>query len=186
MTALDLINQQESNAIGKPVGKSAANDGLSIELHVNGTKYRSAATATQTLAQFLRDNLGLTGLKVGCGEGECGACTVLIDGQPVNSCLVLAFQVADQRITTIEGLENADGTLSPLQQAFLDYGAVQCGYCTPGMIMAGEGLLRKNPNPDETEIRRALAGNICRCTGFLNIVKAVKSVANPEAEHLAT
>jgi carbon-monoxide dehydrogenase small subunit len=152
---------------------------ICLKLQVNGVEYRRNVLATQTLSQFLRDTLGLTGVKLGCGEGECGACTVLVDDQPVNSCLVFAFQVAGRRITTIEGLQNADGMLSPLQQAFLDHGAVQCGYCTPGMVLASEGLLRRNPNPDDTEIRRALAGNICRCTGFLSIVEAVKSVASP-------
>ena len=153
-----------------------------ITLQVNGEECQHTAPATETLTQFLRNRLGLTGLKTGCGEGECGACTVLINDQPVNSCLVLAFQVEGRRITTIEGLENADGTLSALQQAFIDYGAVQCGYCIPGMVIASEGLLRRNSTPDDTEIRRALAGNICRCTGFLNIIKAVKSVASAGAQ----
>ncbi|MCP4469310.1 MAG: (2Fe-2S)-binding protein [Gammaproteobacteria bacterium] len=152
-----------------------------ITLRVNEVEHQHAAPATETLAQYLRNRPGLTGLKTGCGEGECGACTVLIDDQPVNSCLVLAFQVEGRRITTIEGLESADGTLSALQQAFIDHGAVQCGYCIPGMVIASEGLLRRNPTPDDTEIRRALAGNICRCTGFLNIIKAVKSVASANA-----
>ncbi len=152
---------------------------IDLRLQVNGVEYRDSVPATEKLSQFLRTRLGLTGLKTGCGEGECGACTVLLDDQPVNSCLVFAFQVAGRRITTIEGLQDADGMLSPLQQAFLDHGAVQCGYCTPGMVLASEGLLRRNPNPDDTEIRQALAGNICRCTGFLSIIEAVKSVASP-------
>ncbi len=152
-----------------------------ITLQVNGVKYQHTAPATETLAQFLRNRLGLTGLKTGCGEGECGACSVLIDDQAVNSCLILAFQAGGRRITTIEGLANADGTLSALQQAFIDHGAVQCGYCIPGMVIASEGLLRRNPSPDDDEIRHALAGNICRCTGFLNIIKAVKSVASAGA-----
>jgi len=149
----------------------------SIKLHVNGIEYQHHTTATETLSQFLRDTLRLTGVKVGCGEGECGACTVLIGNQPVNSCLVLAFQANGKHVTTIEGLEGPNGVLSPLQQAFLDHGAVQCGYCTPGMVLASEGLLRRNPNPDDAQIRNALAGNICRCTGFLSIVKAVKSIS---------
>ncbi len=151
-----------------------------IRLNVNGVDYQHRAEATETLTRFLRNALGLTGTKLGCGEGECGACTVLVDDRPVNSCLMLAFQAAGKRVTTIEGLLKADGSLSPLQQAFLDHGAVQCGYCTPGMILASEGLLRRNPNPGDAEIRQALAGNICRCTGFLNIIKAVKSLASPE------
>ncbi len=153
-----------------------------IRLNVNGVDYQHRAGATETLTQFLRNALGLTGTKLGCGEGECGACTVLVDDRPVNSCLMLAFQAAGKRITTIEGLVKADGSLSPVQQAFLDHGAVQCGYCTPGMILASEGLLRRNPNPDDAEIRQALAGNICRCTGFLNIINAVKSLASPELD----
>ncbi len=149
-----------------------------IVLQINGVEYRDYTTATKTLSQFLRETAGLTGVKTGCNEGECGACTVLVDNKPINSCLILAFQAEGRQIITIEGLLGADGTLSPLQQAFLDYGAVQCGYCTPGMILAAEGLLREIPNPDDREIRRALAGNICRCSGFLNIIKAVKSVAS--------
>jgi carbon-monoxide dehydrogenase small subunit len=153
-----------------------------LKLQVNGVEYQRNVLATETLSQFLRNRLGLTGVKIGCGEGECGACTVLVDDQPVNSCLILAFQVEGSRITTIEGLEKADGSLSPLQQAFLDHGAVQCGYCTPGMVLASEALLRRNRNPDDTEIRQALAGNICRCTGFLNIIKAVKSITSSANE----
>ncbi len=156
-------------------------ENISINIHVNGMDYTHEVGATQTLSQFLRKTLGLTGLKEGCGEGECGACTVLVDDQPVNSCLMLAFQANGREITTIEGLESDDGTLSDLQQAFIDHGAVQCGYCTPGMIMAGEGLLRKNRSPNESEIQNALAGNICRCTGFINIVKAIKSASSTDA-----
>ncbi|MFQ5438702.1 MAG: (2Fe-2S)-binding protein [Paracoccaceae bacterium] len=148
-----------------------------MKLELNGIEVDNPTSATQTLSHFLRETMGMTGVKVGCGEGECGACTVLLDGDPVNSCLVLAFQLEGRRITTIEGLETADNTLSRLQQAFLNHGAVQCGFCTPGMVMASEGLLRRNPNPSEAEIRSALSGNLCRCTGFLNIIKAVKSVA---------
>ncbi len=163
-----------------PVAASA------VTLQVNGVEYQHDVPATETLAQYLRNRLGLTGLKTGCGEGECGACTVLIDDQVVNSCLVLAFQVGGMQITTIEGLECADGKLSELQQAFIDHGAIQCGYCIPGMVIASEGLLRQNPNPDDAEIRRALAGNICRCTGFLNIIKAVKSAASVRAGAVST
>ncbi len=130
---------------------------IDIKLRVNGVEFQHNAQATETLAQFLRNTLGLTGTKIGCGEGECGACTVLVDDQPVNSCLFLAFQADGRRITTIEGLQKTNGALSTLQQAFLDHGAVQCGYCIPGMVVASEGLLRRNPNPDEAEIRHALA-----------------------------
>ncbi len=148
-----------------------------IEIEVNGVKYAQDIPTGTTLSDFLRNQLGLTGLKVGCGEGECGACTVLLDNEPVNACLVLAFQVEGRKVTTIEGLTQPDGTLSALQQSFIEHGAVQCGYCSAGMVLASEGLLRKNPTPDDSEIRNALAGNICRCTGFLSIIEAVKAVA---------
>ncbi len=148
-----------------------------ITLNVNGQDHVLNVTASDKLTRVLRRSLDLTGLKEGCLEGECGACTVLINGAPVNSCLVLAFQVQGKRIETVEGLESPDGRLSRLQQAFLDKGAVQCGYCTPGMVLAAQGLLNRNPFPDESEIRHALAGNLCRCTGFQSIIEAVKSAA---------
>ncbi len=177
---MNNLNQYDAPVVGQRIVALALKDQKPIKLRINGVEYQHCTTATETLSHFLRQALGLTGVKVGCGEGECGACTVLMDDQPVNSCLVLAFQAEGSEITTIEGLEGTDGALSPLQQAFLDHGAVQCGYCTPGMVLASEGLLRRNPNPDDAEIRKALAGNICRCTGFLNIIKAVKSVASPD------
>ncbi len=149
-----------------------------ITLHVNNQDHVLKVAASDRLSGVLRQSLGLTGLKEGCLEGECGACTVLIDGESVNSCLVLAFQVQGKRIVTVEGLETPDGRLSRLQQAFLEKGAVQCGYCTPGMVLAAQGLLNHNPCPDEAEIRHALAGNLCRCTGFQSIVQAVLSVAS--------
>jgi aerobic-type carbon monoxide dehydrogenase small subunit (CoxS/CutS family) len=129
------------------------------------------------LSAFLRDRLDLTGLKEGCKEGECGACTVLLDGKPVNSCLILAFQTDGCEIVTIEGLGNPDGTNAPLQEAFVAHGAVQCGYCTPGMVAAAEGLLRENTNPTAQDIRHGLAGNLCRCTGYQTIVDAVAAEA---------
>jgi aerobic-type carbon monoxide dehydrogenase small subunit (CoxS/CutS family) len=179
---MSKMEQYDTYITGEKLALSIPTAPICLKLHVNGVEYRRNVLATETLSQFLRNRLGLTGVKIGCGEGECGACTVLIDDQPVNSCLILAFQVEGSRITTIEGLEKADGSLSPLQQAFLDHGAVQCGYCTPGMILASEALLRGNPDPDDAEICHALAGNICRCTGFLGIVKAVKSIASPATE----
>jgi carbon-monoxide dehydrogenase small subunit len=153
-----------------------------VDLLVNGSAWRGDVGATERLSEILRERLRLTGLKEGCREGECGACTVLLDGEPVVSCLVLAFQAQGRQITTIEGLET-DGELDPLQQAFIDHGAVQCGYCTPGMIMAAKGLLESNGAPTEADIRLALAGNLCRCTGYLHIVEAVQSVvgAHPGA-----
>ncbi|MCP5074844.1 MAG: (2Fe-2S)-binding protein [Rhodobacteraceae bacterium] len=150
---------------------------IAVELLVNGQKHRLKVRGQDRLSSVLRNALGLTGLKEGCLEGECGACTVLLDDQPVNACLVLAFQADGRTVITVEGLENRDGSLSPLQQAFVDKGAIQCGYCTPGMVMAAKGLLLRNPHPVESEIRAALGGNLCRCTGFQNIVEAVKTVA---------
>ncbi len=157
--------------------QSSVKDWITVRIHVNNQEYRLKVRPLDKLSRVLRNSLGLTGLKEGCLEGECGACTVLIGDKPVNACLMLAFQADGQKITTIEGLENPDGSLSILQQAFLNKGAVQCGYCTPGMVMAACGLLRQNPHPDENQIRHALAGNLCRCTGFQNIIEAVKSVA---------
>lgn len=146
---------------------------MKISLQVNGQAVEAEVSAVSRLSGFLREVLGLTGVKEGCCEGECGACTVLLDGQPVNSCLMLTFQAAEREVTTIEGLGEGNG----LQDAFLQLGAVQCGYCTPGMLAAAEGLLRASPNPVEAEIRHALAGNICRCTGFETIVQAVATHA---------
>lgn len=145
---------------------------VAMSLNVNGDIKACDAPPTMRLSAALRDVLNLTSVKEGCCEGECGACTVLLDGRPVNSCLVMVFQARGHEITTVEGLTPAT-RLSGLQKAFLNEGAVQCGYCTPGMVMAAEGLLRVNSNPDEADIRHALAGNICRCTGFETIVRAV-------------
>ena len=148
---------------------------MDIALHLNGIATRLWADPAARLSSALRDH-GLTGLKEGCLEGECGACTVLVEGAPVCSCLMLAAQAEGMRIETVEGLARGPD-LSTLQRAFIEEGAVQCGYCTPGMLMAAEGLLRANPAPSEAEIRRALAGNICRCTGYVNIIKAVDRAA---------
>jgi len=179
---MSKMEQYDTHITAKKLQLSIPRALTCLKLQVNGVEYQHNVPATETLSQFLRNRPGLTGLKIGCGEGECGACTVLIDDQAVNSCLILAFQAEGSRITTIEGMEKSDGSLSPLQQAFLDHGAVQCGYCTSGMILASEGLLRKNPDPDDAEICHALAGNICRCTGFLSIIKAVKSIGAPGSE----
>lgn len=145
-------------------------------MNLNGVAARIPADPAERLSSALRAH-GLTGLKEGCLEGECGACTVLLDGEPVCSCLMLAAQAEGRRIETVEGMAGGSGP-SDLQRAFVEEGAVQCGYCTPGMIIAAEGLLRRTPDPTEAEIRRAIAGNICRCTGYANIVRAIARTAS--------
>ena len=149
---------------------------MQIELIVNGNKTRLDVPGGKRLLDVLREDLHLTGAKEGCDEGECGACTVLMDGEAVHSCMVLAGQLTGHSVTTIEGLEE-DGRLGVLQNAFVEQGAVQCGYCTPGMIMSAAGLLNRTPDPTEEEIRVALSGNICRCSGYVQIVAAVKAAA---------
>lgn len=147
-----------------------------LRAKINGKRIDAMVAPNQTLAEFLRYGLGLTGTKEGCDTGDCGACTVLVDGKAVNSCLVLAVEIQDSDVTTIEGL-SSNGELHPLQQIFIDNGTVQCGFCTPGMIMGAKALLNENSNPSEEEIRIGLAGNLCRCTGYVNIVKAVGAAA---------
>ncbi len=147
-----------------------------ITLCVNGEWERLTVEPQRTLLEVLREDLGLTGTKNGCERGECGACTVLLDGQPVNSCLVLAVEADGQEVTTIEGL-TANGALDPLQEAFIEHGAVQCGFCTPGMILSAKALLDRYPHPTEHQIRQAIAGNLCRCTGYAAIVKAIQVMA---------
>lgn len=147
-----------------------------IMLTVNGDNIEVYVEAWRTLHQVLHDELGLTGTKEGCGTGHCGACTVLIDGKAVKSCLILAIMAKGRNICTIEGLESKDG-LHPLQQAFIDHFAVQCGFCTPGMIITAKALLDENPNPTEEEVRDGIRGNLCRCTGYVRIVEAILSVA---------
>jgi len=146
-----------------------------INLKVNGKEYEIAVEPNKTLADTLRYELGLTGTKKGCDVGECGSCTVILNGKPVNSCLVLAVQANGAEVLTIEGLKPSEG-LHPLQQAFVEKGAIQCGFCTPGMILSASSLLEKSKNPTEAEIRSALSGNLCRCTGYQKIVEAVQSV----------
>ena len=147
-----------------------------IEAIVNGEPVSFLASPTQTLLDALRDELGLTGTKEGCGSGDCGACSVQLDGRLVCSCLVLAPEAQGRRIDTIEGMAG-NGTLHPLQQQFLEQAALQCGFCTPGFLVAAKALLDRNPDPTETEIRFALAGNLCRCTGYDKIVRAVQAAA---------
>ena len=148
-----------------------------IHLRVNGINYALEVEAQETLLTILRDKLDITGPKECCGVGECGACTVLIDGKAVNSCLVLAVEMDGYDIVTVEGL-GEPGKLSTLQEAFIEAGAIQCGFCTPGMIMAAQYLLNNNPHPTEEDVRTALSGNLCRCTGYSRIITAVLSVAN--------
>jgi carbon-monoxide dehydrogenase small subunit len=150
-----------------------------LELKINGELYQTEAEPCRTLLEVLRDNLGLTGTKRGCDEGDCGACTVLLDGKPVAACLVLAIEARGKDILTIEGLAT-NGKLHPLQDAFIKYGAIQCGFCTPGMILAAKALLDRNPRPTKDEIKEAIAGNLCRCTGYIKIIEAIQAVAQGE------
>ena len=147
-----------------------------IRLIVNEQEYELLVEPNKTLLDVLRDDLGLTGTKRGCNSGECGACTVLLDGKSINSCLVLAVDANGKEVLTIEGLAS-DGKLHPLQEAFIQEGAVQCGYCTSGMILSAKALLDENPTPKEEEVKKAIAGNLCRCTGYIRIVKAILNVA---------
>ncbi len=147
-----------------------------IVLNVNQHEYPLSVESDELLIDVLRDKLGLTGTKKGCGTGDCGACTIILDGRAVTSCLILAVSVQGKSITTIEGLEQS-GQLHPIQDAFIKHGAIQCGFCTPGMILSAKALLDVNPNPTEQEIRVGIAGNLCRCTGYAKIVEAIKAVA---------
>jgi carbon-monoxide dehydrogenase small subunit len=148
-----------------------------IELTINGNKEKLAVKNNWTLLEILRGKMNLTGTKCGCNKGECGACTVLMNGKAVLSCLTMAIAADEQEIITIEGL-TGDDSLHPIQQAFIDHGAVQCGFCTPGMIMSAKALLDEIPNPTEQEIRYGINGNICRCTGYAKIVEAIESISN--------
>ena len=153
----------------------------SIELKVNGETCQVSIHPWRTLLEVLREGLNLTGTKEGCGKGDCGACTVLIDGKPVNSCLVLAIEVQDKDILTIEGLAQ-DSQLHPVQQAFIEHGAIQCGFCTPGMILSARALLEKKPQPTEAEVREAISGNLCRCTGYTKIIEAILAASKTGGE----
>jgi len=154
-----------------------------VTVDVNGIRRTASVEARKLLVYLLRDDLGLTGTHVGCDTSQCGACTVVIDGQAVKSCTVLAVMANGSSITTIEGLAPGGGALHPVQAAFHEHHALQCGFCTPGMIMSVRQMLRQNPNPTESEIRHGLAGNICRCTGYNNIVRAVQSLASEAPRH---
>jgi carbon-monoxide dehydrogenase small subunit len=153
-----------------------------ICLIVNGETYEVLVKPGELLLDVLRDKLGLTGTKEGCDTGKCGACTVLIQGQAIRSCLTLAVSVRDKEITTIEGLAEGE-KLHPLQQAFIDHGAIQCGFCTPGMILTAKTFLDENPHPTEAEVKEAIGSNICRCTGYSSIVEAIQNAANDKTAH---
>ena len=149
---------------------------LNLTFNLNGREVSTKISPNLVLVDLLRDVLNLKGTKVGCREGECGACTVLVNGEPVNSCILPAMKVAGQSVTTIEGLSKED-ELDPIQQAFIDEGAVQCGFCTPAMVLTTKALLEKNPQPDESQIRQSLSGVLCRCTGYRKIIKAVQKAS---------
>lgn len=153
---------------------------VKVHLKVNGLAYEIEVEPRRTLLEVIREDLELTGTKEGCGLGECGTCTVLLDGKPIKSCITLAVQANGREVATIEGLEKSDGTLHPIQQAFIDHGAIQCGFCTPGMVLSAKALLEENPRPTEIEVRQAIAGNLCRCTGYQKIVEAILSVSSKE------
>jgi len=148
-----------------------------IHFILNGESIETEVEPHLTLLQLLRERLNLHGTKEGCGMGECGACTVILDGKTVNSCIFPALEVDGKSVTTIEGISDPRGKLHPLQKAFIEYGAVQCGFCTPGMVLSAKALLDENPRPGEDEIRNGIAGNLCRCTGYLQIIQAIKAVS---------
>ena len=149
---------------------------VQIALRVNGTHYQVSVAPWRTLVEVLRETLGLMGTKKSCNEGECGACTIIMDGRPVTSCLILAVDARGKNIVTIEGLSEGE-KLDPIQESFLRHGALQCGFCTPGMVMASKALLNENPNPTIAEAREAISGNLCRCTGYQHIIDAILNVS---------
>lgn len=150
-----------------------------IKLTVNGESYELLVPSHRTLVKVIRDDIGLTGTKIGCGTGDCGSCTIIMNGKAVNSCLMLAVAADGAEILTIEGLAK-DGKLHPLQEAFINYGAVQCGYCTPGMILTAKALLDEDPHPTEEDVRKGISGNLCRCTGYVKIVEAILAASRGE------
>lgn len=165
----------------KSTSKTKTDMKQKMELQVNGRVYEVFVEPWKTLLEVLREELGLTGVKMGCDDGNCGACTVIVDGKAIKSCLMLVPQAKGKKILTIEGL-GSEGNLHPLQRAFIDHFAVQCGFCTPGMILAAKALLDENPNATEEEIREGLHGNICRCTGYVKIVEAIEAARDKTAK----
>ena len=153
-----------------------------IKLQINGESYEVAVEPWRTLLEVIRDTIGLTGTKRGCDEGDCGACTVLMNGRAVNACLILAVEAQDKEITTIEGLADGDN-LHPIQAAFVAHGGLQCGFCTPGMILSAKAFLEKKPRPTEEEIKFAIAGNLCRCTGYVKIIESIQAAAKALRAH---
>jgi carbon-monoxide dehydrogenase small subunit len=156
--------------------RATALEWVPVSITVNGVAHAAVLQARMLLVHFLREELGLTGTHVGCVVGRCGACTVLLDGEPVKSCMVLGVRADGAEVVTVEGLQNGNG-LHPLQEAFWEHDAVECGYCTPGMLLAAHGLLRRNPDPSDADILEAISGNLCRCTGYVNIMAAIRSCA---------
>jgi carbon-monoxide dehydrogenase small subunit len=157
-----------------------------LDLTINGEPYELLVAPNELLVNVIRETVGMTGTKYACGTGQCGACTVVVNGEPILGCLTLAVSVNGSDITTIEGVAKPNGTLDPLQEAFLDTNAIQCGFCTPGMVLVGRDLLQKIPNPNEDQIRHHIKGNICRCTGYNGIVRAIKKAAaahKPQHNH---
>jgi carbon-monoxide dehydrogenase small subunit len=148
-----------------------------LSFNLNGDRVEVEIETHWTLLHLLRNDFELTGTKEGCGKGECGACTVIVDGKAVNACIYPAMELEGKEVLTIEGLVGAEGKLHPIQKAFVEHGAVQCGFCTPGMVMSAKALLDENPNPSEDEIRMAIAGNFCRCTGYIQIIEAIKAAS---------
>lgn len=153
---------------------------VTIKLNVNGREEYLFVPPQKTLLEVLRDDLNLTGAKNGCEDGSCGTCTILLDGSPVRSCLLLAVEVQGREITTIEGLHDGE-RMHPVQEAFVNYGAIQCGFCSPGMILTAKAFVESNPSPTEAEVRKAISGNLCRCTGYTKIVEAVLAVSSQQA-----
>lgn len=147
-----------------------------IHFILNGEPIQIEIEPHLTLLKLLRDRLGMTGTKEGCSMGECGACTVIVDGKAINSCIFPAMEVDKKTVITIEGLADPQGNLHPIQKAFIEYGAIQCGFCTPGMVLSAKALLDENPDPTDEEIRNAISGNLCRCTGYIQIIQAIKAV----------
>ncbi|AFM24547.1 (2Fe-2S)-binding protein [Desulfomonile tiedjei] len=155
-----------------------------IKFILNGNRMEMSIEEHWTVLHLLREELGLTGTKEGCGSGECGACTVIVDGLAVNSCLYLAVELEGKDVLSIEGLASPDGTLHPLQKSFIEHGGIQCGFCSPGMILSSKALLDENPRPTDEEIQHALAGNLCRCTGYVPIFESVKAVIQKDSEDI--